>query len=291
MTVAQSPSTVAIDTILLATDFSGASERAAEYARAIARRFNATLEMVHVVKPLAIAICDEVCTDPLLCETTRHSGSLPPGFFIEAGVTTRAHIADGENAAQTLLELSTKLHANLIVTAIRAKTALGRFILGSTAETLIRNAGCPVITIGPKAAHPTEDTPFRTILYATDFSTQAAKAANYALALSASSHGRLCCCFVEDEPVGASAVRAERTHRFTRELHELMPQLPPGASTPELFIEQGDTADAILRLAHRVRADLIVLGPRKSSFWLKHVDHGLTPALLAEATCPVMTIC
>jgi hypothetical protein len=34
-----------------------------------------------------------------------------------------------------------------------------------------------------------------------------------------------------------------------------------------------------------------VLGARNASFWLTHVEHGLTPDLLAEATCPVMTVC
>jgi hypothetical protein len=34
-----------------------------------------------------------------------------------------------------------------------------------------------------------------------------------------------------------------------------------------------------------------VLGARKSTFWLTRIERGLTPALLAEARCPVMTIC
>ncbi len=291
MTVANSPSTIAIETILLATDFSASSERAADYARAIARQFSATLEMVHVAKPLAIAVADEVAVTLVNGNAIPANGKPQRGFFTEAGVKTRASTAEGDNAAQTLLQLASTLQADLIVTATRAKSGIGRLVLGSTAETLIRKADCPVITIGPKAALPAADTLFRTIVYATDFSPQAAKAAGYALSLSAVSHARLCCCFVEDEPVEVPALRAERTSRFTRELHELMPDLPPGASTPEFFIEQGDPADAILRLARQVHADLIVLGPRKSTFWLNYVDHGLTPALLAESTCPVMTIC
>ncbi len=38
-------------------------------------------------------------------------------------------------------------------------------------------------------------------------------------------------------------------------------------------------------------ADLIVLGARKSSFWLEYVETGVTPAILAAAKCPVLTIC
>jgi nucleotide-binding universal stress UspA family protein len=56
-------------------------------------------------------------------------------------------------------------------------------------------------------------------------------------------------------------------------------------------VEHGNAAESILELANRVHADLIVLGARNASFWLTHVEHGLTPDLLAEAKCPVMTVC
>jgi nucleotide-binding universal stress UspA family protein len=56
-------------------------------------------------------------------------------------------------------------------------------------------------------------------------------------------------------------------------------------------VKHGDVSEAILSLAVRVKADLIVLGARHSSFWLTHVARGLTSELLAQATCPVMTVC
>ena len=37
--------------------------------------------------------------------------------------------------------------------------------------------------------------------------------------------------------------------------------------------------------------NVIVLGARNASFWLTHIEHGLTPDLLAAARCPVMTVC
>jgi hypothetical protein len=32
-------------------------------------------------------------------------------------------------------------------------------------------------------------------------------------------------------------------------------------------------------------------GARKASFWLTHVASGLTPSLLAQASCPTFTVC
>jgi nucleotide-binding universal stress UspA family protein len=294
MTLTHEPVAVSIDTILLATDLSGTSERAAAYARAIARRFGSTLDMIHVVDPSALAICDEVVFDmqqKKLHPDTATSKPEPPSF-VEFGVTTRSFTAEGHDAAQTLLELAHQRHSDLIVAGTQAKTGMGRLILGSTAEKLIRNANCPVLTIGPNAVAPPADSlAFRCIVYATDFSPQAAKAALHALALAESNRARLCCCFVEEDELQDPAVRAERTRRFTRELHQALPENHGTVITPEFFVERGRPAEAILRLARRVRADLIVLGPRKSSFWLNYVDHGTTPELLAEATCPVLTIC
>jgi nucleotide-binding universal stress UspA family protein len=70
--------------------------------------------------------------------------------------------------------------------------------------------------------------------------------------------------------------------------------IPPSAydyCTPTCVVEHGHTPSALLGLAESIHADLIVLGSRKSSFWLQYIDTGLTPALLAGAKCPVLTVC
>jgi len=295
MTVTQEPAAVSIDTILLATDFSGASEKAASYAKAIARRFGATLEMVHVVDPSAVAIYDEVAgAMPTLHksfgEAEDQAGT--QASFIEAGVVTKSFTVEGHDAAQTLLHLAQQHHADLIVAGTQSKTGVERLFLGSTAERLIRTADCPVLTIGPSVVWPLEGPmSFRTIVYATDFSVQAAKAARYALAFAAQHGARLCCCYVENSESEVPALEADATADFTEALRHLMPDHTLDGVQPEFFVEHGEPAEGILALANKVGADLIVLGPRKASFWLKYVNRGVTPSLLAEAKCPVMTIC
>jgi len=294
MTITQEPAAVSIETILLATDFSGASEKATSYAKAIARQFGSTLEMIHVVDPSAVSVYDEVIVGTPTEEKLRkdlahlHHDQVS---YIESGVVTKSFSTEGHDAADTLLKFAQAHKSDLIVAGTQAKKGVERLVLGSTAEKLIRNADCPVLTIGPNAAWPKENPlAFHCIIYATDFSTQSAKAARYALAFAAHNGARLCCCHVENSEVEVPALRTETTNSFTEALRNVMPENTSGC-TPEFFIERGETADGILRLAEKVGADLIVLGPRKSSFWLKYVDHGLTPALIAEAKCPVMTIC
>jgi nucleotide-binding universal stress UspA family protein len=74
-------------------------------------------------------------------------------------------------------------------------------------------------------------------------------------------------------------------------LKKLIPRSAYDRCTPECIVEHGRAAETILQLAGRVNADLIVLGARKSSFWITYVKPGLTTSLLAEAKCPVLTVC
>ena len=79
-----------------------------------------------------------------------------------------------------------------------------------------------------------------------------------------------------------------------RSISSLKALLPPSVRCfcePECVVEHGNASEAILALAKRVNADLIVLGARKASFWIEFIRTGVTPALLANATCPVLTVC
>jgi nucleotide-binding universal stress UspA family protein len=128
------------------------------------------------------------------------------------------------------------------------------------------------------------------MVYATDFSPKASKAAVFALSFAQDSGAHLYFCYV----AAAKAAPEERKQldsRFKAELKRMIPESSYEWCTPETVVEHGEASKAILDLSRRVGADLIVLGARKASFWLTHVEHGLTPDLLAEATCPVMTVC
>jgi nucleotide-binding universal stress UspA family protein len=127
-------------------------------------------------------------------------------------------------------------------------------------------------------------------VYATDFSPEAAKAAAYALSFAEDSGAHLYLCYVM-APQIAPEKRELLDAPFKAALKRLIPESSYDWCCPEVVVERGDAGPAILELAERVGADLIVLGARNASFWLTHLEHGLTPDLLAEATCPVMTVC
>jgi nucleotide-binding universal stress UspA family protein len=77
---------------------------------------------------------------------------------------------------------------------------------------------------------------------------------------------------------------------FRRRLEELIPKDVYEWCSPTYTVEHGNPAQAILDLANRVHADLIVMGARESSFWLMHLHRGVTQDVLAQAPCPVLTV-
>ncbi len=163
--------------------------------------------------------------------------------------------------------------------------------MGSTAESLIRNAPVPVLTIGPQAELSFKGPlVFRNIVYATDFSTESAKASLLALSFAQDSGANLYFCYVLGYEAKNSATKTFLDKGFERALNRMVPQAAYDWCNPECVVEHGDATEASSSREAR-QADLIVLGARTASFWLTHIDHGTSPDILAQAKSPVMTIC
>lgn len=286
---------LSVKKILLATDFSSVSEKAAAYARALARHFSSTVEIAHVFDPSVIASYEEAIVGLPVNERRRTVSEDLERLrddFSASGINARATLAEGHRPFATLLKLAKDHEVDLIVAGTESKSGLERLILGSTAEEVIRNAECPVLTVGPHAKIPSHSPlVFKTIVYATDFSAEAAKAAVSALSFAQDSGAQLYFCYVLGLQIDATAKREFVDGAFQSALKKMIPESSYDWCSHECVVEHGDAARAILELAERVHADLIVLGARKASFWLTHVERGVTPDLLAQATCAVMTVC
>jgi len=288
------PVAVSVENILVATDFSAASGKAARYAAGIARHFGSRMEIVHIFDPSVVTSYEEAIIAMPAVDRKQISDenltNFASGLPLD-GVPTKVLAAEGHRPHATLLDIAGEHNVDLIVAGTESKSGLSRLLLGSTAEQLIRGASCPVITVGPNVRTPPNGPiVFTRILYATDFSPEAAKAAPIALSFAEDSAAHLYCCCVLGLSDEGLETRKELYAAFERRLQALIPKSSYDWCTPSSIVEYGEAADVILNLARHLDADLIVLGARKSSFWLTRVEGGLTPALLAEAECPVMTI-
>jgi nucleotide-binding universal stress UspA family protein len=295
MPLLQEPVALSLQNILLATDFSNASKKAAAYAVGLAHRFQSRLEIAHVFDPSVVTSYEEAIVPATVIDRKKISDENLRSFaeHIHAdGIPTTVLATKGHRPSQALLDIAGEHQIDLIVAGTEAKAGLARLILGSTAEKILRGATCPVLTVGPRAITP-EPGPleFKTIVYATDFSPEAAHAAVMALSFAQDSAAHLyCCCVLSLDDEGLKT-RDELQHGFGKRLNEMIPESSYDWCDPECVVEYGDAAERILDLSRRVNADVIVLGARRASFWLTRVEGGLTAALLAQAKCPVLTLC
>ena len=295
MPVLSEPTAISVQTIMLATDFTISSERALAYAQALALRFGSTLKLAHIFDPSVVTSWETAELE--ISPEERHRISEQRLDDVERkllgkGIVTRTICRGSHHPPVTLLQIAKEDRVDLIVAGTTSKTGIERAILGSTAEQLIRGALCPVLTVGPQARVP-EPGPltFHTIIFANDFSPEATKAAVFALSFAEDSGAKLYSCFAIENEYEYSKSSRELDLAFRKALQERIPESSYDWCDPECIVEHGKAVQTILDLASRVGADLIVLGARRSNFWLTRIERGLTPALLAEAQCPVLSIC
>lgn len=126
-----------IETILLATDVSRASEAAEEQAIELAVRLGSRLVVVS-----AVSGSPELRSARLLA--------------VE-GVVQRAR-AQGADAAgltwngdpgESIVEAAAAEHADLIVVGTHERGTVGRLFLGSVSHHVVRHARCPVMVVRP----------------------------------------------------------------------------------------------------------------------------------------------
>ena len=295
MPVIQERISISVETIMLATDFSQASESAAVFAKALAKRFCSIVEIAHIFNSSTIDSYEAAIVGLPIEQRRQNSQEQLESLqneFRSYGIASRSVSSDGHRPGHDLLKLAKKDKIELIVAGTRSKRGMERLLLGSTAEQILRGSTCPVLTVGPKVQMPTETVlSFKSILFATNFSVEAAKAATFALSFAEDSGSHIYYCHVIAPYPEAQGEAPIVDGMFEAALKMMIPDISYEWCSPEAVIEHGEAAKGILTIAEKVHADLIVVGPRKASFLLSHIGHGVTPDLLAEARCPVLTVC
>jgi nucleotide-binding universal stress UspA family protein len=141
--------------VLLATDFSAASERALDAAIEQARDRGAELVIAHVYPPPAKSAIDDVFVPGLSAEIEAATCDqamrrLEP--LLEkarrAGASARALALEGR-PARLVVESAGDLNAALVVIGTHARRGVRRVLLGSVAAEIVAGSPCPVLTVRP----------------------------------------------------------------------------------------------------------------------------------------------
>ncbi len=141
-------------TILVPTDFSPPSEAALAKAVELAKAGGGKILLAHIVDPppYLSTMAAEVATVAVLeiQERTRNWAQEKLAQVarekIPAGVAVETILREGVPFHE-LLELAKQRKPDLIVMATHGHTGIKHFLLGSTAERVVREASCPVLTV------------------------------------------------------------------------------------------------------------------------------------------------
>jgi nucleotide-binding universal stress UspA family protein len=311
ITIGEKPScssALSVKNVLFATDFSATSEAALPYAAAICRHFGSTMHTAHVLSDAGLLMMsggvDYVSMGTIFEDAnTEAKEKLAEISGRLEGIPTRNYVRHGQ-VWKNLAAILRENEIDLIVLGTHGRSGLGKLLLGSVAESILRHASCPVLTIGPKVSGRAKLPPvcgsrrdvappeleLRQIVFATNFSQSAARAAHEAVSLAEEFHSRLTLTHVLedytllDSSAGPMAEGRER-------LKNLVPRTAGLQFLPETVLEFGDPAQAILKIAHDREADMIVLGARPAAeVGSTHLPWTSAHDVIAGAHCPVLTI-
>src|ERR671926_332057 len=136
-----------IRTILLPTDFSECGNYALSYAASLARTFKASILCVNVIEPIVPTVGYSGMTEPLEDSAERELPKLAECDEC-SGIDVEELVVHGE-AASEIVRVAKERDVDLIVISSHGRTGLGRILFGSTAESVVRHASCPVLVVKP----------------------------------------------------------------------------------------------------------------------------------------------
>jgi nucleotide-binding universal stress UspA family protein len=280
------------DQIVLATDFSPASTAALSIASRVARIFKAKVTILHVFEYVAqhqyrVPVDWMIAT---IRSDVREKLGVNERALSEAGIESEVKMIEGGVPSQEIINFAQSCRNPLLVIGTHAVGGMERFILGSTAEEVLRQVHCPVITVGPHVAVPAGVDPhFHKVLYATDFSEASQAAIPLLIEFQRPSGASLRVLHVSSDHGLRTAAEEQRFNPIRKALRENAAHNCVG-SEDYVILHGAVVSQAVVNEAERYPADLLILGVRRASAYATHVSPKIAFQTIAAAPCPVLSV-
>jgi nucleotide-binding universal stress UspA family protein len=145
---------IAVNNILVATDFGEASESALRYGTELAGRFGATLHVLHVAQNVYVTTFGAETYAAIVPEMQQEIESAAKKRLEEAvidsdgsGPRTKTVVMTSSSPAYAIVDYARDHGIDLIVMGTHGRGALAHLVMGSVAERVVRIASCPVLTV------------------------------------------------------------------------------------------------------------------------------------------------
>ena len=279
--------------ILCPISFDKGSLAALDLAKHLAAQNDAELDVLHVRTMFGIPARRGVATEVESEQSAR----------LQLEEIARKHLANcrynlstfaGE-AAQKVIDLQLTTGADLIVMGTHGRRGAPRFFLGSVADRVVREAGCPVLTtkVARTASLATTRYATRRILCPLDFEESSLKALDLASRMAGQNGAEMYLVHVCPSilvPLGGLVTDRVMAEEDAKQRMEEIARTRLRDIRYELLITTGNAPERVRTMRSGLGADLIVMGTHgrrpASRFFLGSV----ADRVIRESACPVITV-
>jgi nucleotide-binding universal stress UspA family protein len=289
-----------IKKVLVPVDFSPPSTLAVNHGVALARKFRATLSLLHVVEsPSALLYTFPTEAERVEAQRKDQAEKMLPlmvGNEDQDDLDVK-FIARAGDVGEVIQAVIHEEQADVVVMGTHGRGLFGRLFIGSVTQVLLRKLGVPILTVC-RVSRPLQ---FKRILFATDFGPDSNKGFQVALDIAAETGASLTVAHTMDKrPVMAYE---------TPEVHELFDEQRTGAlkqahckfaefkseairrdMNVECVLAEGEAAETLVRIADETEADFIVLGLRKKGAMSRALLGSTAEPIIRSAHVPVLSV-
>jgi nucleotide-binding universal stress UspA family protein len=293
MGVAMTPGWSKPSTILFASEIP-ANEKALSFAVAQAREFGANLILFHAYDTMVVAASETAGIryyDYAAAARAEIQHLEPLAQKIrEQGVTCEISVRPGLAADQILTFLRER-RVDRIVMGTHSPGPVGKLLVGSVAEAVLRTAKIPVCIVGPEVVDGKySDYAIGTILCAVSMNESSPAVATFAAEMALNHNTRLVLQHVIRPQDRAEALSKDTVDDLEEDMLALIPEKMRRQISCQAIAGPGDPTEELLYQARAQQADLIVMGAQGASAFAAIARAGVVYKVLAHAHCPVITL-
>lgn len=274
--------------MLFPVDFSDPCVAMAPSVAEFAKHFHAGLTLLHVLP-----------ANPLDAHRAEAQEDLTafawPAF---AGMCTCQAIMEGD-PAEAILKYARDQRVDLIMMPTHGFGAFRRFLLGSVAERVLRDAPCPVWTDmhSDMALHRTPASPVdmndlhvKNVVCAVDFSDRSRTALRWAADFAHDMSAKLTIVHAMARAMPTPELPVDWTPQIEESIREQLAKLQASEGThAETRVVTGEVAHALHDVVKDVQGDVLVIGRcPENSAWARMTDHAYP--IVRNAACPVVSV-
>ena len=293
MTTVMKPGWSKPSTILFASEIP-ANPKAFAFAIAQAKEFGANLILFHAYDTLVVTASEtsgiRYYDYAAAARAEKHQLEPMAQQVRDAGVPCEVVVRPGLPADQ-ILSFAREREIDRIVMGTHSPGPIGKLLVGSVAEAVLRSAKVPVYIVGPNVADANyRNYATRTILCAVSMHDSSSLVVGFASELAAQHNARLVLQHVIRPQDRAEVLAGRSLDQIESDLLALVPSKLQSRIAIQTIVVPGDPTEELLYQSKNQQAELVVLGAQGASAFAAIARQGVVYKVLAHSECPVITL-